>query len=108
MSAHTEATETSEGSEFWKNSKIIRTLSQILSEIIQENKMDSSYKQLIEKQKRSIFYAKKPPSISISSYIERILKYTHVEESTLTLALIYIDKVCETNDFVLTENNLHR
>jgi hypothetical protein len=107
MSVITQVTQTSEN-ECWKNSRVTKALSQILCEIIQENNADISYKSMIEKQRKLIFNAKKPPSISIHEYLERILKYTHIEESTLIISLIYIDRVCESNDLILTQNNVHR
>ena len=61
-----------------------------------------------ESQKSNSFYAKKIPSIPVISYIERILKYSKMEEATLIVMLIYIDRLCENNNFLLTENNIHR
>lgn len=87
--------------------ELIKSVNSILSEIISEN-MDSSKAQLKEAQKGTSFFSKKIPSITILSYLERILKYTKMEEATLILMLIYIDKLCESNSFLLTENTIHR
>lgn len=54
------------------------------------------------------FVCKKAPSISIEAYLERICKYTQIEESTLVLCLIYIDRFCDISKFSLSENNIHR
>lgn len=86
---------------------IIKSINSILEEIISENN-DKSKAKIRESQKNLSFYAKKIPSISVLAYMERILKYTKLEESTLILMLIYIDKICEMNNFLLTENNIHR
>lgn len=86
---------------------ILKSINSILLEIINENN-DPSKLNLIESQKNTFFYAKKVPSISIVSYLERILKYTKMEESTLVIMLIYIDKLCEINNFLITNNNIHR
>jgi len=86
---------------------IIKSINSILEEIIKEN-MDSSKTKIREQQKSSTFFAKKIPSISIISYMERIIKYTKLEEASLIVMLIYIDKLCEMNNFLLTENNIHR
>ena len=76
-------------------------------EIIKENS-DSSKNKLREEQKNTSFYTRKIPSISVLGYLERIIKYTKMEESTLILVLVYIDKLSETSNFLLTENNIHR
>lgn len=86
---------------------ITKSITTILSEIIEEN-MDNSKHKLREAQKNTSFFSKKIPSISIQAYFERILKYTKMEGSTLVIVLIYIDRLCENNDFLLTSNNIHR
>lgn len=90
-----------------KNDKIISSISSILKDIIQEN-CEKSKASMIEEQISTSFYTKKIPTISISSYLERILKYSKMEESTLIIMLIFIDKLCESSNFLLTENNIHR
>jgi hypothetical protein len=57
---------------------------------------------------KCIFSTKKPPSITIMSYLERIIKYTGIEESTLILTLIYIDRLCDMNNIQMTNLNIHR
>lgn len=86
---------------------ILKAINAIISEIISENS-DKSKSKIIENQKKTSFFAKKIPSISILNYLERILKYTKMEENTLIVMLIYIDRLCENNNFLLTENNIHR
>lgn len=86
---------------------ILKSINSILSEIIAEN-MDTSKAKVREEQKSSYFYAKKVPSISILNYLERMLKYTKMEDTTLVVMLIYIDRLCENNNFLITENNVHR
>ena len=86
---------------------ILKSINSILNEIIAENS-DKSKAKIIESQKNTSFFAKKVPSISILSYLERVLKYTKMEEPTLVVLLIYIDRLCESNNFLLTENNIHR
>lgn len=86
---------------------IVKSINSILDEIVNEN-MDKSKAKIRESQKSNSFYAKKIPSIPVISYIERILKYSKMEEATLIVMLIYIDRLCEHNNFLLTENNIHR
>lgn len=86
---------------------VVNSITAILSEIINENN-DHSKNNLRDMQKNLSFFAKKIPSISVESYFERIIKYTKMEETTLVVVLMYIDKLCESSNFLLTENNIHR
>ena len=54
------------------------------------------------------FLSKKKPAISISKFIQRIIKYTQMENSTLVLMLIYIDRLCDLNKFKLNYFNIHK
>lgn len=51
---------------------------------------------------------KKIPSISIKQFFERIVKYTKLENSTLVLILIYIDRLCDIKKFRLNYYNIHK
>ena len=86
---------------------ILQSIFTILTEITTEN-MDNSKTKLRDAQKNTSFYSKKIPSINVLSYLERIIKYSKMEETTIVVVLIYIDKLCESNNFLLTENNIHR
>ena len=48
------------------------------------------------------------PQITIKAFIERIIKYTKIEESTLILILVYIDRVCDNHKIVLNFYNIHK
>lgn len=54
------------------------------------------------------FLSKTIPSISIEDYLERIKKYAKLEQSTLVLILIYIDRVCNLNQISLNYYNIHK
>ena len=54
------------------------------------------------------FSCKKIPKISIEDYIIRMQKYLNFDQSTLMLSLIYLDRFCEINSFILKLNNFHR
>lgn len=54
------------------------------------------------------FHALKPPSISILHYLERINKYASCSTECFILALIYIDRMIQRNNFHLTDLNVHR
>merc|ERR1712151_1484941 len=48
------------------------------------------------------------PSISVLNYLERIHKYASCSTECFVLALIYIDRMIQRNNFLLTELNVHR
>ena len=85
----------------------IKTINQILKEIIRENnkiRKDNNYEKVIN----ISFYSRKVPSIPIINYLDRLIKYSKIEDSTVILMLCYIDLLCEINGFLLLENNIHR
>ena len=57
-----------------------------LTKLIQSTKVDSP------SQQQCSFYCENIPNISLYDYLLRIVKYTEIQESTLIIALIYIDK----------------
>lgn len=54
------------------------------------------------------FHALKAPAISIEQYLERIHKYASCSTECFILALIYIDRLIQRNNFILSELNVHR
>jgi hypothetical protein len=85
-----------------EHSSSVQKVSDIIAEIIQENKKKG------EDKANSLFFCKAKPAINITEYLMRIVKYAKIEESTLIVALIYIDRLCDLNNFNLTESNIHR
>ena len=80
---------------------LINTLSFLFTDICKENDILN-----LDNDKRIIpFLSKKNQSLSIKKYLLRLVKYTQVESSTLIAMLIYIDRLCEINDFTI--NSLH-
>ena len=57
---------------------------------------------------KTLFFAKKKPKISILKYLDRILKNTNLEPSTLISSVVYLDKIANTKGVLLNENNIHR
>uniref|UniRef100_A0A6T6F4E0 Cyclin n=1 Tax=Craspedostauros australis TaxID=1486917 RepID=A0A6T6F4E0_9STRA len=56
----------------------------------------------------SKFHALKAPGIGIQQYLERIHRYASCSNECFILALIYIDRLIQRNNFLLTELNVHR
>ena len=91
-----------------KSDNILNNMSKILNQLISKNKNSLNYKKIIRNQRNNIFSAKEPPQISILDYLNRIKYYSQIENNTLICSLLYIDKLCTSNEIVLTELNIHR
>ena len=89
------------------SNEYVNIISEILEEIVNENAAlvngDSQTSELL-----NCFICKKPPRISIKKYLNRLLKYSKPEPSTIVISLIYIDKCCEMTNIQLTNFNIHR
>jgi hypothetical protein len=95
--------------------KMIKSISVLLTEILNENKeelktqkIQSNNKFNKVKQQFNVFNSKKVPSISLQNYFERIVKYSKLEDSTLIITLVYIDRLCDITGLTLYDNNIHR
>lgn len=84
-----------------RNFKLAEAMVQILQEIILE---DCSKRNLLP----DPFSSKTMPSMPLIHYLKRVIKYSKPETSSLILAMIYIDKVCENSKYVLNINNIHK
>lgn len=84
--------------------KLIDILSEILSNICEEGKLNPDKKNSCLR----YFIFKEIPGISIKDYLERLLKYTKVSDSTIILILIYIDRICNINNINLNYYNIHK
>ena len=91
-----------------KNYNLIKSISQALLEILENNKKMSNYKDIIKNQIKSPFSSNTIPKISLEDYLLRIQTYSNMEKSTLIIGLIFIDKLCNTSNIVLTYYNIHR
>ena len=90
------------------NYELIKSISQTLISIMEENKKKPNYKEIVKKQSKMAFSANLIPNISIEDYLIRIQTYSNIEKSTLIISLIFIDKLCHTADVTLTHYNMHR
>ena len=84
--------------------QIIKSIAQNLKDIIRENKTNNQMKFV----KHDIFYISRLPSISLEDYIIRIVNSTKMNISSLIISIIYIDKFCELNKYILSLKNIHR
>ena len=91
-----------------KSNSIVVAIGNTLLELIKENSAKPNFKERVKAQSKQIFTSRSLPKITLTDYIHRILKYTKIEVTTLTLALIYIDRLCKKNKMIVTEYNSHR
>ena len=63
---------------------------------------------LIKQQEKLPFSASAIPNITINNYLMRIQNYSGIDKTTLILALIYIDRICEIAEITITYYNIHR
>jgi hypothetical protein len=91
---------------------IVDTVSELLEEIIKESESitaDSLHSnELAQSELVAIFNSRKVPSITINKYLMRIVKYSHPAYASIITTLIYIDKLCESSNLILTRMNIHR
>jgi len=87
--------------------KLLTSMSNTLIKVLEETNKNSDIKQIIRNQKKMPFSSNTVPQISILDYLKRIQTYGGMENSTLILSLIYIDRLCE-NNITLTKYNIHR
>ena len=89
------------------NTVLIDNINTILNSLIEENKNLKNYKEKILHQKKLVFNS--PYTlITLKDYLYRIKSLTEVEDNTLILSLIYIDKICENASIILSEFNIHK
>ena len=100
-----EQTKTEEGSskDLTIHKSLLKEISDTLSTIVAKNK---TYSKL--KKEKSQFNHKNIPKISLYDYLFRIQKYAEIEDSTIIIALIYIDRICNKKGIILSKYNIHR
>ena len=93
-----------------KKENIADGIARIITEIIEENQNihDDIIKSTNNLETSQIFMGKKIPSITILQFLERIIKYSNMEDSTLIIILIFLDRYCEINQLRLNYMNIHR
>ena len=82
---------------------LLKEIDYTLSSIISQNKKSKDYKREI-----TPFIHEHVPKISLFDYLCRIQKYSEVENSTIIISLIYLDRICNKKGIKLTKYNIHR
>ena len=83
----------------------IKIISDLLNNICEENENKTQNISLINIKQ---FMTKVIPSISIEDYMMNLFIYTKINESTIILILIYIDRFCNLNNISLSYYNIHK
>jgi len=87
------------------DSKLVDIISDSLKSICDKNASETSNSNPTIQRP---FSTKLIPAISINAYLNRIAYFTKMEESTLILILIYIDRICNYTNIQLTYNNIFK
>ena len=83
--------------------ELIKTIGVLLEDICEENNiLNSQNDNLIEP------FIGKNPKISIEDFLNKCLIYSNAESSTFIIMLIYIDRLCEINQFTLNFSNVYK
>ena len=81
----------------------IAVYEEVLLQIISKNKKKLK---LNNTNVSSVFDLEKLPSLSLSSYLNRIINSWDVEENTVIYSMILIDMYCKATNTLLTEFNV--
>lgn len=84
--------------------KTIEIIADLLNNICEENKDKTEN---IDKNIKP-FMTTNIPSMPIKDYLIRLCQFTKINESTIILILIYIDRICNFNKFTLTYRNIYK
>mmetsp|Transcript_5568 Transcript_5568/g.10756 ORF Transcript_5568/g.10756 Transcript_5568/m.10756 type:complete len:564 (+) Transcript_5568:464-2155(+) len=82
---------------------IVQVLAVVLERLVSANSHLAA-----SQQEETKFHALRAPAIGILQYLERIHKYASCSKECFILALIYIDRLIQQNNFLLTDLNVHR
>ena len=89
-----------------KDNSLQLSISLAIEQLLSENRKQKYYASKIREQSKMIFSSNSIPKISILEYLNRIVNYTKIEDSTLITAIIYLDLVGQ-NEIYLTDYNIH-
>jgi len=83
---------------------LVKVLAAVLERLVNSNKSTA----ISDPGQLTKFHALKAPGICVEAYLDRVHKYASCSNECFILALIYIDRLIERNNFLLTELNVHR
>ncbi|KAI3805993.1 hypothetical protein L1987_21881 [Smallanthus sonchifolius] len=89
-----------------ENPKVLSLLSSHLQKHVEKNE-----KLLLATQTKdvpTVFHGSRAPTLTIQQYIDRIFKYSRCSPSCFVVAHIYIDRLIQSENIILTSLNVHR
>eukprot|EP00501_MAST-03F_sp_TOSAG23-6_P001671 GSMAST32.ASY1.ANO1.1741.1 assembled CDS len=91
---------------------IVQVLADVLQKLVAANDNVHHFIYFLYQQgdtgKVTKFHALRLPSINISDYLRRIAKYASCSAECFVLALVYIDRLIQRNNFIICSLNIHR
>lgn len=82
---------------------IVKVLGCVLEKLCKKNASLPNANRRVTK-----FHASRPPNIDVQAYLDRIYQYAACSGECFILALIYIDRLIQKSNFVVTYLNVHR
>jgi hypothetical protein len=80
-----------------QNPTLYLSIGLILVDLVKENTTKSTFKEKLRLQKKIFFTSHGVPNITLSKYLERMKKYMKLENNSVILGLIYLDRFCKKN-----------
>ena len=87
-------------------SGLVSVLASVLQRLIEMNSGSPNLGPVITR--AAMFNSSTCPPISVMAYLARIQKYANCSDSCFVVALIYVDRLIELRNIVLTSLNVHR
>ena len=88
-----------------KKESILNELELKISDILTEISNQNSN---VEYNPDDPFSSKSPSKVPLQYFFGRFKRYSHIEQSTLIIILIYADRMCTTSGIILNPHNIHR
>jgi hypothetical protein len=57
---------------------------------------------------KTVFSSKRLKKYGIKEYLDKLSRMTDLEESSLIMAMIYLDRVCEKGGICIDSSNVHK
>lgn len=89
-----------------RNPKVLSLLASLLQKFVEEN--ETWLQTTHTKDNPTVFHGSRAPTLTIQQYVERIFKYSRCSPSCFVVAHIYIDRLIQSKNIILTSLNVHR
>ena len=83
--------------------ELLRTIATLLQDICEENDFSNFQNDDLIKP-----FIGKIENMSVEDFLQRCLYYSNAESSTFIIMLIYIDRLCEKNGFIINSFNVYK